>query len=310
LVRIPCRIAASIARILRVILDARRFPAERSGRNPPRSIESVSRSGLSTSSNLDVPPTASRARLWWEVAIVLSLSLGQYAVYAIVQLADALSRTVPLSQQTTTLNPSLNSREVFDLIYQVLALSFDLAPVVLVCFLLWSPGSPHLHRLGIDARRQFGDAWRGVTLALLIGIPGIALYLAGRALGLGLTVDAAGLAAHWWTVPILLLSALRAGLQEEVIILGYLFERLRQLGWGRWQIIVGAAILRGSYHLYQGFGAFVGNFLMGMLFGFLYTRTRRVLPFVIAHFVIDAAIFVGYPWAAATFPALFGSTSG
>lgn len=264
---------------------------------------------MSTSSNADVPATASRARLRWEVAIVLSLSLGQFAVYAIVQLADALTRSTPLSEQTTTLNPTLNSREIFDLIYQLLALVFDVAPVVLVCFLLWSRTAPHLSRLGIDARRPFGDTWRGVALALVIGVPGIALYLGGKALGLGLTVDAAGLDPHWWTIPILLLSALRAGLQEEVIILGYLFERLRQLGWGRWQIIVAAAILRGSYHLYQGVGAFVGNFLMGMLFGFLFTRSRRVLPFVIAHLVVDAAIFVGYPWAAATFPALFGAAS-
>jgi membrane protease YdiL (CAAX protease family) len=144
------------------------------------------------------------------------------------------------------------------------------------------------------------------VLALAIGIPGIDLYLGGKALGLSVTVDAAGLSSHWWTVPILLLSALRAGLQEEVIVLGYLFERLQQLGWGRWRIIVAAALFRGSYHLYQGFGAFVGNFLMGMLFGFLYSRSKRVLPFVIAHFLIDAAIFVGYPWAVATFPELFG----
>jgi membrane protease YdiL (CAAX protease family) len=237
---------------------------------------------------------------------VLGLSLGQYAIYAIVQLADSLTRATPLSQQTTTLNPTLNSREVFDLIYQLLALIFDVAPVVLVCFLLWSRTVPHLSRLGIDARQPLSDTWRGVLLVLAIGIPGIVVYLGGKALGWGLTVDAAGLNSYWWTIPVLLLSALRAGLQEEVIILGYLFERLRQLGWGRWQIIVAAAILRGSYHLYQGFGAFIGNFLMGMLFGFLYTRTRRVLPFVIAHFLLDAAIFVGYPWAVATFPALFG----
>ena len=237
---------------------------------------------------------------------MLALSLGQYAVYAIVQLADSLTRPVPLSRQTTTLNPVLNSRELFDLIYQLLALAFDVVPVVLVCFLLWNRRAPHLHRLGIDAERPLGDAWRGLLLALAIGIPGIAVYLGGKALGIGLTVDPAGLSSHWWTVPVLLLSALRAGLQEEVILLGYLFERLRQLGWGRWRIIVAAAILRGSYHLYQGFGAFIGNFLMGMLFGFLVTRTRRVVPFVIAHFVIDAAIFIGYPWAVATFPTLFG----
>ena len=248
----------------------------------------------------------SRGRIWWEIALVLGVSLGQSAIYAIVSLADSLTQATPLSQQTATLNPSLSSREAFDLIYQLLALIFDVVPVVLVCYLLWSRTRPHLARLGIDAARPLGDAGLGLALALAIGIPGIALYLGGKALDLGVTVDAAGLNSHWWTIPILLLSALRAGLQEEIIVLGYLFERLQQLGWGRWRIIVAAALFRGSYHLYQGFGAFVGNFLMGMLFGFLYSRSKRVLPFVIAHFLIDAAIFVGYPWAVATFPDLFG----
>jgi len=251
-----------------------------------------------------------RRRIWWEIALVLGVSLGQSAVYAIVSLADSLTRPAPLSHQTATLNPSLSDREVFDLIYQLLALVFDVVPVVLVCYLLWSRARPHLSRLGIDARRPLGDAGRGVVLALVIGIPGIALYLGAKALNLGVTVDAAGLSSHWWTIPVLLLSALRAGLQEEVIVLGYLFERLGQLGWGRWRIIVAAALFRGSYHLYQGFGAFVGNVAMGMLFGFLYSRSKRVLPFVIAHFVIDAAIFVGYPWAVAAFPGLFGVVKG
>jgi membrane protease YdiL (CAAX protease family) len=269
----------------------------------------VSESGLSTSSNLDVPATESRARLWWEIAIVLSLSLGQYAIYAIVQLWYKLTVPTKLSAQTAHINTDLSDRDPFNLIYNVLALVFDVAPVMLVCFLLWSSAAPHLWRLGIDAKRPFGDAWRGLVLAIVIGIPGIAIYLGAKALNFNVTVDAASLGAHWWTVPVLLLSALRAGLQEEIIILGYLFERLDRLGWGRWRIVVAAAILRGSYHLYQGFGAFVGNFLMGMLFGFLYTRTKRVLPFVIAHVVIDAAIFVGYGWAVATFPGLFGAPS-
>ena len=247
-----------------------------------------------------------RGRIWWEIAIVLALSLGQSAIYAIVSLADSLTRSTPLSQQTTTLNPSLDDREVFDLIYQLLGVVFALAPVLLVCYLLWSRERPHLAAIGFGPARPVGDALQGIGLALVIGIPGIGLYLAGRALGIGVGVDPTGLSAHWWTVPVLLLSALRSGLQEEVIVLGYLFERLGRLGWGRWRIIVAAALLRGSYHLYQGFGAFVGNFLMGMLFGFLYSRTKRVAPFVIAHFLIDAAIFVGYPWAATAFPELFG----
>jgi membrane protease YdiL (CAAX protease family) len=175
-----------------------------------------------------------------------------------------------------------------------------------VCFLLWRPQRPHLSALGLSGRGYPRDTGRGALLVLAIGIPGIGLYLLGRSLGWFVAVDPGGLDNHWWTVPILLLSAARASIQEEFIVLGYLFARLRRIGWGPWPIIVATSLLRASYHLYQGPGAFVGNFAMGMLFGWLFTRTRRLMPFLVAHFLIDATAFVGYPWAAATWPALFG----
>ena len=248
-------------------------------------------------------PSGSRLRA--EILLVLGLSLGASAVYSIVSIADSLSRPTPLSRQVQSLNGSLNNRAIFDLIYQFLAIFFDLVPVALVCFLLWQSARPHLARLGLRFDRPTRDAALGLGLALVIGIPGIFVYLGGKALGLGVTVSASPLDTYWWTIPILVLSALRAGLQEELIVIGYLFARLRDLGWKTWPIILSAALLRGSYHLYQGFGALVGNFAMGVLFGWLYSRYGRVLPLVIAHFVIDTAIFVGYPWAASAFPGLF-----
>jgi membrane protease YdiL (CAAX protease family) len=247
-----------------------------------------------------------RGRVRAEILIVLALSLGASAVYSIVSIIDLSTRPAPLSSNTARLNVPLNNREVFDLVYQLLGIVFDLAPVALVIFLLWNATKPRLSRLGIDFHRPGRDALAGLALAAIIGVPGIALYLGGRALGLTVTVDPNSLGGYWWTIPVLLLSALRAGLQEEIIVVGYLFARLRDLGWGRWQIILTAAALRGSYHLYQGWGSFIGNIAMGVLFGWLYTRYKRVLPLVIAHFLIDAAVFVGYPWVASAFPALFG----
>lgn len=251
----------------------------------------------------------SRGRVWAEILIVLGLSLGASAAYSIVAIINRTTRDESLADQTATLNPSLSERPVFDLIYQLMGIFFDLVPVALVCFLLWRVARPHLARLGIDAAQPARDSLRGLALALVIGIPGIGVYLAGRALGLTVNVIPTALNEHWWTVPVLLLSALRAGVTEEVIVIGYLFARLKDLGWRAWPIIIVSAVLRGSYHLYQGFGAFVGNVAMGILFGWLYTRTGRVLPLVIAHVIIDAAIFIGYPWAASTFPSLFSSPS-
>ncbi|CAN5249187.1 CPBP family intramembrane metalloprotease [soil metagenome] len=237
---------------------------------------------------------------------MLGLSLGASAVYSIVAILNRVTREESLAKQTATLNAPLSERPVFDLIYQFLGIFFDLMPVALVVFLLWQVSTPHLSRLGVDLQHPKRDLGRGVLLALAIGIPGLGVYLASRAIGIGVTVVPTALDSYWWTVPILVLAALRAGLEEEVIAVGYLFARLRDLGWGTWSIIVLTALLRGSYHLYQGFGAFLGNAAMGVLFGWLYSRHGRLLPLVIAHVAIDTAVFVGYPWAASAFPALFG----
>jgi membrane protease YdiL (CAAX protease family) len=252
-------------------------------------------------------PPLTKPRIWWEIALVLLVSLGASAIYSIVDIINLSTLPKAISSQTATLNPQQDSRQIFDFIDQILGIAFDLAPVLLVCFLLWQTARPHLARLGLDLRRPGRDTLVGVGLALLIGIPGIGLYFFGRAIGITVNVVPSPLNdTYWWTIPVLILSAIRSGLQEEVIVIGYLFERLRRLGWNRWTIILGAAVLRGSYHLYQGIGAFFGNFVMGVLFGWLYTRYGRVLPLIIAHAIIDTAVFVGYPFAYAAWPGLFG----
>jgi membrane protease YdiL (CAAX protease family) len=53
-------------------------------------------------------------------------------------------------------------------------------------------------------------------------------------------------------------------------------------------------VLRGAYHLYQGFGAGLGNVAMGLVFGYAWQRTGRLWPLIIAHGIIDAVAFVGY----------------
>lgn len=251
------------------------------------------------------PASPTRPRRVAEILIVLGLSLGASAVYSVVSIVNSATRAEPIGSQTTALNQSLSPRPAFDLIYQFLAIFFDLIPVALVVFLLWSATRPHLRELGVDFSRTGRDTFSGVALALVIGIPGMVLYLVGRQLGLTLNVVPTPLDTYWWTVPILLLSAVRAAVVEEVIVVGYLFSRLRLFGWGTWSIIFATALLRGIYHVYQGPTAFIGNVAMGILFGWLYARYGRLLPLVVAHFLIDAAVFVGYPWAAVTFPALF-----
>ncbi|GAA4767409.1 CPBP family intramembrane glutamic endopeptidase [Microbacterium gilvum] len=243
-----------------------------------------------------------RARLWWEIAILLALSLGQSAVYSVLALVRALTRDVALADQSTALNPSRADEALWDALYQVLDIGFDLALVALAIFLLWEPGRSALRAVGLDFSRFGRDLGLAVALLAAIGIPGLALYAGGRLLGITVAVEASPLDAAWWTVPILVLSAVRAGLLEEVIMNGYLFDRLRRLAWGPWTIILATSALRAAYHAYQGFGAIVGNFAMGVVFGWCYRRWGRVMPLVVAHTFIDVIAFVGYPLAAPYLP--------
>ena len=144
------------------------------------------------------------------------------------------------------------------------------------------------------ARHPAQDTARGAMLAAIIGGTGLALYLAAFHLGVELTVVPESLPAVWWRIPVLLISAAHDGILEEIVVLAYLLRRLDQLGWTPWKAILLSAVLRGSYHLYQGFGAFVGNAVMGLVFGILYKRWGRCTPMIVAHTLIDAVTFVGY----------------
>ena len=200
----------------------------------------------------------------------------------------------PLGEQTTTLNPSQSTRPLLDLTYQLLSIGFALVPVALAIYLLSEPGRSALRRIGLDAARPWRDLAVGLGLAGAIGVPGLGLYALGRALGITVQVQASALNAAWWTVPVLVLAALQNALLEEVIAVGYLSERLRELRWPAPAVVVASALLRGAYHLYQGWGPFVGNVVMGLVFAEYYRRTRRVAPLVVAHTVMDVVAFVGY----------------
>ena len=134
----------------------------------------------------------------------------------------------------------------------------------------------------------------GLGLAAVIGIPGLALYLAARALGLNAEVEPTSLASTWWRIPVLILAAFANGFAEEVVVVGYLITRLRQLGLTPARAVLASSVLRGLYHVYQGFGAGLGNLVMGLVFGYAWYRWGRLWPLVIAHGVINSVAFVGY----------------
>src|SRR5918997_4557013 len=137
------------------------------GRNPARRLRPADQTyRYPVTADLDRP---TRTHLGVEVVLVLLLSLGASAVYAVVSLIAKLTAGPPLSQQTATLNPSQSVRPYLDLTYQLLGIFFALVPVLLALYLLSRDQSPRA-LLGLDARRPWFDLGWGVLLAALIGL--------------------------------------------------------------------------------------------------------------------------------------------
>ena len=230
----------------------------------------------------------------WEIVTVFAVSLGASGIYALVQYIGSLTAQQSLSKQAVIVHGTLApGRPLLDLFLQLTNITLALAPVLLVFYLLARSGEGP-KSIGLDGSQPGKDLAWGAGLAALIGGAGLGLYLIAFHAGVELNVVAENLPDVWWRFPVLVLSAAQNGILEEVIVVGYLLTRLDQLGVKPGTAIAISAVIRGSYHLYQGIGAFFGNAAMGVIFGLFYRRYGRVAPLIIAHTLIDAVTFVGY----------------
>jgi membrane protease YdiL (CAAX protease family) len=242
---------------------------------------------------------SARRLLWFEIIAVFSVSLGASAVHSVLSIVGALTAHEALSAQHVVMNASqAPGRPLYDLIRQLVSITLGVAPAILVFYLLARNGE-RPSSIGVDASEPGRDLLRGAGLAALIGGSGLGLYYLAFKAGISMNIVAAGLPAVWWRFPVLVLSAVQDGILEEVLVLGYLISRLRLLGLRPGSAIAISAVLRGSYHLYQGIGPFFGNVIMGVIFGALFLRWRRANPMIIAHALINTVAFVGYTLLAA-----------
>jgi membrane protease YdiL (CAAX protease family) len=242
------------------------------------------------------PPLPPRARrlLIWEIIALFAVSLGMSGVRSLVSLIGSLTEPGSLGEQHIVMNGSqAPGRPVFDLVLQLVSIASGVAPAFLAFYLLARNGE-RPSAIGVDASEPGTDLLRGAGLAAAIGGCGLGLYYLAFKAGISLNIVAASLPDIWWRFPVLILSALQDGINEEVLVVGYLITRLRLLGLRPGTAVAISAVLRGSYHLHQGFGPFLGNAVMGVIFGTLFVRWRRTNPMIIAHTLINAVAFIGY----------------
>jgi hypothetical protein len=228
-----------------------------------------------------------------ELFVVLAVTFGLAGIVSALDLTNALLAAAPLNRQQVPINAPHSVISVVDLLFQLANVAQLLAWGALGLYLLWRAGIGPA-RVGLGRDRPRRDLLGGVGLAALIGAAGLPFYLGARALGVNASVAPSTLTDTWWRIPELLIAAVANAWAEETVVVGYLLSRLRQLGWRENRSLLASAVLRGSYHLYQGFGQFVGNLVMGLVFGRVWQRTNRLWALIVAHAILDIGSFVGY----------------
>jgi membrane protease YdiL (CAAX protease family) len=240
--------------------------------------------------------TVNAPRYGLEVLAVLGVSLGMSGIYALLYYARAeitVKGGISATTATVVAGPS-TTYPILDLLDDLADVLHGLMPAALALVLLARDPAGRGLGIGLDWLNARRDALAGIGFTALIGIPGLMLVWAAHELSINASLAVVSLPDQWYRVPLLILEAAQNGILEEIVVVGYLLTRLRQMGWSDTRALGASAVLRGSYHLYQGWGGFFGNLVMGLIFGWWFQRTRRVLPLVIAHTLLDAFSFVGY----------------
>ena len=184
-----------------------------------------------------------RRRHLTETWLVLGVSLGASAIWSLLRIVDKLTRVEALGSQTTAMNSSVTpDRPWLDLAYQLTGVVVALVPVLLALHLLRRDDPDEPHTMGFDLRRPGQDLLRGALRS-----PPRSASPASRSTPPPRRSTSTRRSppptstSAWWTIPVLVLAAAQNAVLEEVVMVGYLFRRWGEVGWGTWRIIVTSA---------------------------------------------------------------------
>jgi membrane protease YdiL (CAAX protease family) len=140
--------------------------------------------------------------------------------------------------------------------------------------------------LGVDGR---GTLWGIALLAAVYALSAVVQLLAQF-----LPIDMNSIVAQiprsdgQLSMEVVFAVSVVNGIFEEAFVAGYAITALQQAR-GMWIAINVSTAVRVLYHLYQGPFAFLTIVPMGLLFGYVYARTRRLWPLIVAHVLLDIA---------------------
>lgn len=134
--------------------------------------------------------------------------------------------------------------------------------------------------------------WRGTLwgVALLAGCYGLIVLLQLAAQFLPIDMNAMArqvpISNGKLSMEVVFVASVVNGTFEELFVAGYAITALQQVR-GMWTAINVSTAIRVLYHLYQGPIAFLTIVPMGLLFGYVYARTGRLWPLIVAHVLLD-----------------------
>ncbi|MGO8877390.1 MAG: type II CAAX prenyl endopeptidase Rce1 family protein [Acidimicrobiales bacterium] len=241
-----------------------------------------------------VPP-AGRRRLVVELLIVLAVFPLPYVISALQALVAYLLGEGAGKRIPVLFPGHMGAGFPFVLVEVLL----PLAAGALVLYLLSLPGGDGgPAAIGLDRQQVRADlALLLPVFALCDLIPIVGGSLALHALGVHNPSPATGGVPAYYGVAYVAMAVV-AGVVEELVVLGYLVRRLEQLGLRPLWVVVLAVAVRGSYHLYYGWGV-LPLLLWATASVLLYRRYRRLAPFIVVHALWDSGIFLSGHFLAA-----------
>jgi membrane protease YdiL (CAAX protease family) len=223
---------------------------------------------------------------WWEIFMVLAFMLGPF-VYSSTRYALSVHSNHYISQILTN----------HKLLGLMATESFELA--VMFGYLRWRGWKPSDFKIGIN--------WKGTVVASPIAICAYTAMVVTSQVALLIVIACTPHPAGWqaalkaYTPPIqphsldvswffiIAGSTLNAFL-EELVFMGFAFNQLAAKG-GPVFALMTMVLLRLLIHTYQGPANLAGVAALSLVFGLVYRYLRKLWPIILAHAIIDIAVF-------------------
>lgn len=227
----------------------------------------------------EIPAPSSARREWGEIALVMAAVL--------------LGPFVALLQ--VIIEPHEAAKVLYTPVSAALGSLRNTVQIAAIVFFIISRAPERRDFFGLKPIKGADDLGTGMLWALLLGacstvLPWIAQSLFSldtayrpEAVRYFTAMRKGGIDISLLTGAALILNSIA----EEVSMRGFLIPRLEKRLGSTTGAVVLSAVIFASYHLYQGWLPALNVLIVGLVFGAIFVRQRRVMPLIVAHTLVN-----------------------